>query len=72
MRLCVKILHVTGDSAGHLIDRLLQSASSNTVRVVIDRTICVRSKLAHQLKHYDVVRMWLGRLFLSAPPTLIP
>jgi hypothetical protein len=68
----MEILHVTGDSAGHLIDRLLQSASSNTVRVVIDRTICVRSKLAHQIEHYDVVRMWFGRLFLSAPPTLIP
>jgi hypothetical protein len=72
MRLCVEILRVTGDSAGHPVNCLLQCAGSNRVRVVIDRTICVRSKLAHQLEHYYVVRMWLGRLFLSAPPTLIP
>lgn len=72
MRLCVEILRVARDRPRHLVDCLLQCASSNTVRVVIDRTICVRSKLPHQLKHYDVVRMWLGRLFFSASPTLIP
>jgi integrase/recombinase XerD len=34
MRLCVEILRVTGDSAGHLVDCLLQCAGSNRVRVI--------------------------------------
>jgi hypothetical protein len=68
----VKILRVTGDRAGHIVDCFLQSASRNRARVVIDRTLCVRSKLAHQLQHYYVVRMWLGRFFLSAAPALVP
>jgi hypothetical protein len=45
MRLRVKILRVTGDRAGHIVDCFLQSASRNRARVVIDRTLCAPTVL---------------------------